>query len=237
MKYCSERMNLGHRVLCYQMLDENIAAVAPGSVYNVIKRHGLDKMSTELKDDAKKGFEQPTKVHEQWHTDFSYIKIGGAFYYFISIMDGYSRKILCWELCESMEGINAELLVTRAKELYPDAKNPRLITDNGSQFCSKDFRELVILLELQHTFTSPNHPQSNGKLERFHRSFKTEHVRVTSYLGYEDAKARMAGWINYYNEKRLHSAIKYLPPDDVFSGNADARLAERSEKLHNAYTN
>ena len=95
----------------------------------------------------KKGFDQPSAPHEQWHTDISYIKVLGVFYYFISIMDGYSRKILDWALCENMEGINIELLVARVKEKYPEAK-ARIIHDNGKQFISKDFKSLVSLLEL-----------------------------------------------------------------------------------------
>ncbi|GHU48068.1 hypothetical protein FACS1894200_04450 [Spirochaetia bacterium] len=234
--YCEGRMAIGYRMLCYQMLDENVVAVSPASVYNVIKRHGLTKKWAELKEDAKKGFDQPTAVHEQWHTDFSYIKIGEVFYYFVSILDGFSRKVLVWALCDSMAGINAETLLTRAKELYPLAK-ARVISDNGSQFCSKDFRELVSLLELEQTFTSPAHPQSNGKLERFHRTFKTEHVRQSAYLSYEDAKKRMEVWIQYYNERRLHSALQYLTPEDVFLGNVEKRLAERKEKLYTATNN
>jgi transposase-like protein len=77
----------------------------------------------------KKGFDQPTRVHEQWHIDFSYVKIAGSFYYFLGLLDGYSRKMLVWKLCETMEGVNAEVLVTKAKELYPEAKNPRIISD------------------------------------------------------------------------------------------------------------
>ena len=234
--FCGERINIGYRPLCYEMLDAGVAAVSPASVYNVLKRHNMTKQWAELKEDAQKGFTQPQAVHKQWHIDFSYIKIGGAYYYFISILDGYSRKILVWELCQTMDGINAEVLVARAKELYPKAAS-RIISDNGSQFCSKDFRELIVLLELEQTFTSPAHPQSNGKLERFHRTFKTEHVRQTAYLGYADAKARMGRWIAYYNTERLHSAIWYLPPEDVFQGRAERRLAERREKLHTANSN
>jgi transposase InsO family protein len=146
-----------------------------------------------------------------------------------------------------MDGINAEVLVasdqrSAAKELYPKTV-PRIISDNGSQFCSKDFRELIVLLELEQTAetsfpnTSPAHPQSNGKLERFHHTFKTEHVRQTAYFGYADAKARMSRWIAYYNTERIHSAIWYLPPEDVFQGRAERRLAERREKLHTANSN
>jgi len=224
----------GYRVLCYEMIDKNIAFVSCSSVYNVIKRHNLGKKWAQMAEEAKKGFDQPETVHEQWHIDFSYIKIQNSFYYFIGILDGYSRKMLNWKLCENMEGINAEILVAQTKEMYPEAVNPRLISDNGSQFISKDFEELLSLLEVGHTLTSPNHPQSNGKLERFHRTLKTEHVRRASYLEYQDACIRLAAWIAYYNSERLHSAIWYLTPNDVFYGRTAVRLAERKEKLHTA---
>ena len=234
--YCSERMDLGYRTLCWQMVDANIAFVSPGTVYNMLKRCGLSKKWAEIGEDAKKGFEQPKSVHEQWHTDISYVKVCGNFYYFISVMDGYSRKILAWGLFQSMEGINAEVVLTRAKELYPDTK-PRIITDNGSQFISKDFRELVFLLEIEHTLTSPGHPQSNGKLERFHRTFKCEHIRKSAFMGLEDAKERIGNWIKYYNERRLHAALCYLPPEDIFQGLKNNRLAERKDKMHTALIN
>jgi len=91
-----------------------------------------------------------------------------------------------------MEGLNAEILVTETMELYLEAKDVRLISDNGSQFISKDFKELLEILELKQTFTSANHPQSNGKLERFHKTLKTEHVRRSAYLNYQDACARIS---------------------------------------------
>ena len=150
-------------------------------------------------------------------------------------MDGYSRRLLAWRLCQNMEGINAQILVTETKELYPDAGRARIISDNGSQFISKDFEELLVLLEYEHTLTSANHPQSNGKLERFNRTIKTEHVRRTAYVNYQDAYQRMAKWIAYYNSERLHSAIWYLTPNDVFHGRTVDRLAERKEKLHTAF--
>ena len=227
----------GYRVQCWEMVDRNVAFVSCSSVYNIIKRHNLGKKWAEAVEMAKHGFDQPKAVHEQWHIDFSYIKIGGAFYYFLGILDGYSRKMLNWRLCENMEGLNAEILVAQTMELYPEAENPRLISDNGSQFISKDFEELLIFLELGHTLTSANHPQSNGKLERFNRTLKTEHVRRAAYLNYQDACLRMAEWIAYYNSERLHSAIWYLTPNDVFYGRTSKRLAERKEKLHTAFIN
>jgi transposase InsO family protein len=131
-----------------------------------------------------------------------------------------------------MEGVNAEVLVTETKELYPEAKHPRLISDNGSQFISKDFKELLIMLEIGHTFTRANHPQSNGKLERFHRTLKNEHTRRSAYVDDADARVRMALWLAYYNSERLHSAIGYLTPDDVFYGRKELRIAVRREKLY-----
>jgi len=227
----------GYRVLCYEMIDKNIAFVGCTSVYNIIKRHNLGKKWVETQEMKKKGFDQPVRIHEQWHIDFSYIKIDGAFYYFIGILDGYSRKMLNWRLCSNMEGINAEILVAETMELYPEATGVRLICDNGSQFISKDFKELLVLLELKQTFTSANHPQSNGKLERFHKTLKTEHVRRSAYINYQDACVRMAQWIAYYNSERLHSAIWYLTPNDVFNDRTAVRLAERRNKLHNACIN
>lgn len=128
-----------------------------------------------------------------------------------------------------MEGVNAEILVVRAKELHPDA-HARIIHDNGKQFTSREFLRLIAELELRETPTSPFHPQSNGKVERMHRTLKTEEVRRNAYLDEEDAKRKMGEWVRFYNSERLHSALKYLTPDDVFFGRAQERLAERKEK-------
>ena len=236
IKYCEERMEYGYRTLCWQMVDGNIAFVSPATVYNVLKRSGLTKKWAKMAEEGKKGFEQPKAIHEQWHIDYSYIRVCGVFYYFISVMDGYSRKILSWDLCQSMEGIWAELAVTKATEKHPMAR-PRIITDNGSQFISKDFYELTRLLEIEHTYIRAGHPQSNGKIERFHRTIKSEHVRVSSYFNYEDAKERMGRWLEYYNKQRLHGANNYLPPEDIFQGQKERRLAERREKLDTACNN
>ena len=239
VKYVLTHKNFlyGYRYLAWQMIDENVAFVRPASVYNIMKEYDLVHRWAKNEGEAKKkGFDQPEAPHEQWHTDISYVKVLGVFYYFISIMDGYSRKILDWVLCENMEGINIELLVARVKEKYPEAR-ARIIHDNGKQFISKDFKSLISLLELYETAARVCHPQSNGKLERFHSTLKTEHVRQTAYFSYEDAKEKMAQWIDFYNNKRLHGALLYLTPADYFEGRKESRLAERREKLHTADIN
>ena len=129
-----------------------------------------------------------------------------------------------------------KLLVARVKEKYPEAR-ARIIHDNGKQFISKDFKSLISLLELYETSARICHPQSNGKLERLHSTLKTEHVRKTPYFGYEDAKEKMAQWIDFYNNGSLHGALLYLTPEDYFAGRKEVRLAERKEKLHTADIN
>jgi hypothetical protein len=240
VEYCQDNNEdgiKGYRMLTYEMIDKDIAYASPSSVYNVLKRHNFFKKwacNTENGNTSKRGFDQPACIHEQWHIDFSYIKVCGVFYYFICVFDGYSRRVLNWKLCLSMEGINAEVIIAETKEMYPEAVSPRLISDNGAQFVSHDFAELLVYLEIGHTCTSPAHPQSNGKLERFHRTWKTENVRTSAFIGYEDAVKQIGEWIDYYNSKRLHSAINYLTPDDIFYGRNKERLAQRTEKLYNA---
>lgn len=224
----------GYRYLAHRMSDENVAQVRPSSVYNIMRRAGLfARRSSSSPKQAGRGFEQPSRPNEQWHTDFSYVRVRGTFLYFASILDGYSRRILAWDLFPTMEGLNAEILVARAKELHPDAR-ARIIHDNGKQFASREFLRLVAELELRETPTSPFHPQSNGKVERMHRTLKTEEVRRNAYLDAGDARRKMGEWVRFYNSERLHSALEYLTPDDVFFGRAPERLAERKEKMYNA---
>jgi transposase InsO family protein len=152
---------------------------------NVLRRAGLSKKRAISAEESKKGFGRPRSVHEQRHTDFPYIRTGGNFYYFVAVPDGFSRMALAWGLFMSMETWRVQTVVQEAKEQYPDAK-PRLITDNGNPFISKDFQELMTLLEMRHTFIKPGHPQSNGKAERFHGALKSEEVRRSAYFDYED---------------------------------------------------
>jgi len=117
------------------------------------------------------GFEQPLAAHQHWHIDVSYINISGTFYYLCSILDGCSRYIVNWDLRESMTEADIEIIIERAKEKYPEAR-PRIISDNGPQFIAKDFKELIRISGMTHVRTSPYYPQSNGKIERWHKSLK-----------------------------------------------------------------
>ena len=218
------------------MLDEDIVAVSPSTTYRVLKEADLLNRWLPTGKVKKRGFDQPQKIHQHWHTDISYVNILGTFCFLISVLEGYSRYILHHELRTSMTESDVEITIQRAKEKYPNVY-PRIISDNGPQFISKEFKEFIRGCRFDHVFTSPNHPQSNGKLERFHRTIKTEEIRKNSYLSLEDARKQIEKYIIYYNTIRLHSAIYYLTPEEVLLGRMELRLKQRQEKLDKAKQN
>ncbi len=233
LAYCKDKTDEGYRRLTYQMLDKNIVAVSPSTVYRVLKAAGLLKRWSTKKSKKGNGFKQPLKPHEHWHVDISYVNILGTIFFLISVLDGASRYIVHHELRRNMTEYDVQLTIERAKEKYPDAC-PRIISDNGSQFISKDFKEFIRYSGFSHVRTSVAYPQSNGKLERFHGTIKREAIRKSSYLSIEDARERIAFYIDYYNTERLHSAIYYLTPEDVMQGRSKSRLEERQNKLDEA---
>ena len=172
-------------------------------------------------------------AHQQWHIDVSYLNVSGTFYYLCSILDGCSRYIVHWDLRESMTEADIEVILERAKELYPEAR-PRIISDNGPQFIAKDFKEFIRISGMTHVRTSPYYPQSNGKIERWHKSLKGECIRPGTPLSLDDAGRLVAGYVEHYNNVRLDSAIGYITPKDMLAGRRDEIHAERDRKLEAA---
>ena len=175
------------------------------------------------------GFAQPLGPHEHWHIDVSYINLSGTFYYLCSILDGYSRSIVHWDIGESMTEAEVEMILERAKEKFPGVK-PRVISDNGPQFIARDFKEFIRISGMTHVKTSPFYPQSNGKIERWHQSLKRECIRPGVPLTLEDARRLVAGYMDYYNQVRLHSALGYVTPQDKLEGKEKEIFAERDRK-------
>jgi len=228
--YYNTHLLEGYRRLTYMMIDDDIVAVSPSSVYRVLVNAGLLRRWNRKPSKKGTGFQQPLKAHEHWHIDISYINICGTFYYLCSILDGFSRYIVHWEIRESMTEADVEIILQRAREKFPDAK-PRVISDNGPQFISKDFKEFIRISGMTHVKTSPYYPQSNGKLERYHRTVKGTCIRVKTPLSLEDARDLVTDFVDHYNNKRLHSAIGYVTPKDKLQGRAKMILAERDAKL------
>ena len=147
-----------------------------------------------------------------------------------SVLDGFSRYIVHWEIREAMTEADIEIILQRAREKFPDAK-PRIISDNGPQFISKDFKEFIRISGMTHVKTSPYYPQSNGKLERYHKTIKGTCIRVQTPLSLEDARRVVVDFVDHYNNNRLHSAIGYVTLKDKLQGRAETILAERDAKL------
>lgn len=231
VKFFWDHPGQGYRRLTYMMLDADIVAVSPSSVYRVLSRAGLLKRWNESRTSGKgNGFQQPLKAHEHWHMDISYINLSGTFYYLCTVFDGFSRYIVHWEIRESMTEADVEIVLQRAKEAVPEA-HPQVITDNGSAFIAKDFKEFIRISGMTHIRTSPYYPQSNGKLERWHQSLKRECIRPKTPLTIEDAQRVVTDYVHQYNSKRLHSAIGYITPADKLQGRAEQIFAQRDAKL------
>jgi len=223
----------GYRRLCFMMLDRDIVAVSPASVYRVLKAEGLLANRWQKPTRKGTGFVQPLEPHDHWHIDFSYVNVGGTFYYLCSILDGCSRFIVHWEIREAMKEADAELVLQRAREKYPQAR-PRIISDNGPQFVAKDFKEFLRQWQTAHVLTSPHYPQSNGKLERYHRTLKEQAIRPKTPLTLEDARRVVAEFVEHYNTVRLHSALGYVTPQDRLEGRHTEIYAARDRKLEAA---
>jgi len=222
----------GYRRLTYKMIDEDIAYCSPASVYRILKKNGLlNRWNTRKQSSKGEGYKQPTKPHQEWHTDIKYVNFRGTFLFFIGVLDGYSRYIVHYELRANMTEYDVELTVQRALEKHPGEK-PRIISDNGSQYISKDFKDYITMAGLQHSRTSVAYPQSNGKIERFHRSLEDECIRTNSMINIKDAINIMDKYVNYYNNERLHSSLYFLTPKDFLEGNVDEKLRIREEKLN-----
>jgi putative transposase len=223
----------GYRRLTFMMIDKDVVAVSPATVYRVLKKAGrLDRWN---RSPSKKGtgFVQPLKPHAHWHVDISYINVAGTFFYLCSLLDGYSRVIVHWDLRPAMTELDVECIVQRAREKFPDAK-PRIISDNGPQFIARDFKEFIRVTGMTHVRTSRNYPQSNGKLERWHKTLKSDAIRVKALADAEEARRVIAAFVEHYNGVRLHSAIGYVAPSDYLAGREKEIWAARDTKLESA---
>ncbi len=231
--YYRKHPDEGYRRLTHMMLDEGMMAVSASSVYRVLKGAGLLHRWRGSPSGKGKGFQQPSRAHQHWHVDVAYINICSTFYYLCSILDGYSRYIVDWDIREAMTEGDVEVIIQRAREKFPDAR-PRVISDNGPQFVAKDFKALIRMCGMTHVRTSPFYRQSNGKTERWHGSSKRECIRPGTPLCLEDGRRLVKHFVEYYNNVRLHSSLGYVAPKDKLEGREEAIFAHRDRKLEEA---
>lgn len=223
----------GYRRLTYMMIDADIVAVSPTSVYRVLAAAGrLDRWNPKSSSKGK-GFQQPGAPHRHWHTDIAYVNLGGTFYYLISVLDGYSRYLVHWELRESMTETDVEIVLQRAREKHPEAR-PTLISDNGSAFIARDFKLFLREVGMSHVRTSPYYPQSNGKMERWYRTLKGDAIRRFQPSTPGEARTVVSRFVDHYNQVRLHSSLGYITPADMLAGRENLIWNQRDAKLHAA---
>jgi transposase InsO family protein len=233
IRYHDDHPLEGYRRLAFMMLDDDIVYVSPASVYRVLSAADLLGRFRGKPSLKGTGFQQPGKPHEHWHVDVSYVNLQGTFYYLFSVIDGYSRSIVHWDIRESMKEAEVEIILERSKEKYPEAR-PRIISDNGPQFLARDFKEFIRVSGMTHVRTSPYYPQSNGKVERWHQSLKRECIRPKTPLCLDDARRIVGEYVDHYNHVRLHSAIGYVAPADKLAGREAEIFKERDRKLEAA---
>ncbi len=228
----------GYRRLAWQMVDEDVAFLSPSSVYRILNAADL---LYRWKRSRHSGEAPPRPVgpNERWHTDIMYLRVGDSWYFLVSVIDAYSRYLVHSALLVSMAAPDVRLVIQEALERmwkdFPGAK-PRIVSDNGSQFTSREFKQLVRQFELEHIRIKTYHPESNGLIERFHRSTREElgEVEITTL---SRAREIIARWVEHYNNERLHAGIGYLTPADYYKGNPGKRQEERREKISLARRN
>jgi len=217
----------GYRRLTWQMVDEDVAYVSPSSVYRILRDADL---LYRWKRSARSGEPppEPTKPNERWHTDLMYLRVEDTWYFLVTVLDAYSRYVVHWELLTTMTAAAVRMVLQDALE--KTGANPEIVTDNGSQFTAKDFKQLVRDFELEHIRIRTYHPESNGKVERFHRSTR-DGLGEQELKNLGQAREIIGRWVSYYNTKRLHASLDYLPPAEYWEGDPEARKEERREKL------
>lgn len=233
IRYALAHPKDGYRRLTWQMIDADVACLSESSVYRVL--NGADLLAR-WKRHRRSGTApaKPTAPHQRWHTDLMYLRIADSWYFLVTVLDAYSRYVVHWELLTTMAATDVRLVVQQAIERT--GARPQLVTDNGSQFTAAEFKDLVRRFALDHIRIRTYHPESNGLVERFHRSTR-DAVEAHDLANLGQARRIIGAWVRHYNEERLHAGLGYLTPAEFHCGNPAARIAERQAKLKRAKEN
>ena len=228
-----EEPELSPRELAVRFTDTQDYFVSEASVYRLLKAHDLITSPAFVVIKAADEFRDKTTAPNQlWQTDFTYLKIiGWGWFYLSTILDDYSRYVIAWKLCTTMKAED----VTDTLELALQASGcdqanvvhkPRLLSDNGASYISGDLAEWLDDKGMDHVRGAPYHPQTQGKIERWHQTLKNR-ILLENYFFSEDLKAQIEAFIDYYNHQRYHESLNNLTPADVYFGQGQAILIKR----------
>lgn len=223
------------RQVAWLFTDEKGYFISESSAYRILKSFDLVESPAFQVISAAEHFQQPTKrIHELWQTDFTYFKIQGwGWYYLSTVLDDFSRYIIAWKLTPTMATTDVQdtLLMALAASGLDHAlveHRPRLLSDNGSCYLSGELRDFLQDRHMEHTRSAPYHPMTQGKIERYHRSMKNV-VNLQNYFLPTQLEIEIARFVSYYNHQRYHESLDNLTPADVYFGRAKEVLKKRDQ--------
>ena len=225
---------LGHterspRELACDMTDKHGYYVSESSVYRILKSRGLIQVPAFDVVKAANEFHDPTvRVNQMWQTDFTYFKvIGWGWYYMSTVLDDYSRYIVEWELCNTMTATDVERILDKSLLKTDLTQMPKLLSDNGACYISGQLNDYMTIVGMKHVRGAPAHPQTQGKIERYHRSMKNV-IKLENYYNPEELKQAIKRFVHYYNNQRYHESLNNLTPSDVYFGRSQEKLKRRA---------
>lgn len=228
-----EHPALSPRELAVRITDEQRVFISESSVYRILKAKGLVTTPAHILLSASNEFkDKPQFVHEMWQTDFTYFKIlGWGWYYLSTILDDYSRFIVHWELCKTMTAEDVQRTIERAvlKAGLKKAQRPKLLSDNGACYVAAELKTFLQNKGITPVHGKRCHPQTQGKIERYHRSMKNV-VKLDHYYCPEELDAALKSFVHYYNHQRYHESLDNVTPADVYFGKRE-QILKRREKI------
>lgn len=226
-----EQPELSSRELAVHIVDHHKWYISESSVYSILKERGLITAPAHIVLSASDEFKDKTRrINEMWQTDFTYFKIfGWGWYYLSTVLDDYSRYIISWELRSNMTADDVKPSILQALKVAGLTKNtaPKLLSDNGPCYISSELKSFLKDQGLKPINGRPCHPQTQGKIERYHRTMKNV-IKLENYYNPSQLQSAIAQFVAYYNHHRYHESLNNLTPADVYHGRADKILKERA---------
>ena len=233
VKLALDEPDLSPRELAVRFTDTEKYFVSEASAYRILKAHDLITSPAFIVVKAADEFKDKTTAPNQlWQTDFTYLKVTGwGWFYLSTILDDFSRYIVAWKLCTTMKASDVTDTLTLALEAsgldgMKVAHRPRLLSDNGSSYIAEDLADWLEERGMDHVRGAPLHPQTQGKIERWHQTLKNRILLENYYLP-GDLEQKISNFIAYYNHLRYHESIGNLTPADVYFGRGQTILLER----------
>jgi transposase InsO family protein len=225
---------LSPRELAVRFTDRERYFVSEASVYRLLAAHGLITSPAFVVVKAAEASHAKTAAPNQlWQTDFTYLKVvGWGWFYLSTVLDDFSRYVIAWKLCASMAASDVTGTLELALEASGRSKacvrhRPRLLSDNGPGYIADGLARWLGGREIERIRGAPCHPQTQGKVERWHQTLKNRILLVENHYLPGELEAQVAAFVEHHNHRRVHESLDNLTPADVYFGRGRAILRER----------